>query len=1034
MKTFIKKLKPLFNSRAAGIYILLFAFFIGLATFIENDFGTSTAQKVIFKTWWFELLLLLFSISVVVNIFKFRMIPQKKWSLLMFHFSFIIILLGAAVTRYFSFEGIMHIREGETANTFLSSENYLQFQVIDNNNRYEFSEKVLFSSLGSNAFQKEYLLGNSNVSFKVLEVIPNPVQSVERIDNGVPTLKIVIAGMEGRVEYYVKEGEQININGQIFNFTTNIIPNAFNITRIGEELFFKADQEYTQMTMATQQLDTIAPSEKPTSLKLKSLYSNGANRFVFGDYFKGGASKIISEKAKIESSSILGVRLQINLNGKISEQYVTGQTGMQGSPVLFNIDSTQFYVAYGAKPLEVPFSIRLNDFIMDRYPGTNSAASYASEVTVQDTRNNTNFNYRIFMNTILNYDGYRFFQSSYDQDETGTYLSVNHDFWGTWITYIGYILLTLGLLLTFFSKKTRFYQVIQLLKDIRMKKMYLLFIPLFLYSFTINAQNDVAPTIESVSKEHATLFSEVVVQDVNGRMKPMHTLNRELLRKISGSESYLDFNADQVILSMFAAKEKWFNVPLIKIGPFTKSILKKTDTKLSFKDFFTNEGNYLLQEEVKKAFDKKPVDRGQLEKELIKVDERINIMGMIFSGSAFRVIPVINDPNNTWIASESHNHNENSNQESVQLANSFFSHYESVLHESMHSNNYSEPNKLLVELAAYQKLQNSSVIPSQAKLNLEILLNNLDIFGRLAFAYLFIGLLLLILLFLSVFSLNARLLKVYKLVLVVVFIGFALHTFGLAIRWYISGRAPWSNGYESLIYIAWTTTLAGLLFTRKSIGGLTATLILASTVLLIAKLSYLDPEITPLVPVLNSYWLTIHVSLEAGSYGFLMLGAIIGLINLVLMMFINQKNKELMILNITEMTYLSEITLIGGIAMLSIGTYLGGVWANESWGRYWGWDAKETWALVSILVYAFILHMRIIPKMSGIYLFNVATLFGLSSIVMTYFGVNYYLSGLHSYAAGDPIPIPTWVYITSLSFIVISILAYRNKKKLKLKL
>jgi ABC-type transport system involved in cytochrome c biogenesis permease subunit len=165
-----------------------------------------------------------------------------------------------------------------------------------------------------------------------------------------------------------------------------------------------------------------------------------------------------------------------------------------------------------------------------------------------------------------------------------------------------------------------------------------------------------------------------------------------------------------------------------------------------------------------------------------------------------------------------------------------------------------------------------------------------------------------------------------------------------------------------------------------------------------------------------------------------MLGAIIGLINLVLMMFINQKNKDLMILNITEMTYLSEITLIGGIAMLSIGTYLGGVWANESWGRYWGWDAKETWALVSILIYAFILHMRIIPKMSGIYLFNLATLFGLSSIVMTYFGVNYYLSGLHSYAAGDPIPIPTWVYITSLSFIVISILAYRNKKKLKLKL
>jgi len=260
------------------------------------------------------------------------------------------------------------------------------------------------------------------------------------------------------------------------------------------------------------------------------------------------------------------------------------------------------------------------------------------------------------------------------------------------------------------------------------------------------------------------------------------------------------------------------------------------------------------------------------------------------------------------------------------------------------------------------------------------------------------------------------------------------HTIVLALRWYISGRAPWSNGYESLIYIAWTTTLAGLIFTRKSIGGVTATMILAATVLLIAKLSYLDPEITPLVPVLNSYWLTIHVSLEAGSYGFLMLGAIIGLINLMLMAFLREKNKQRITGIVTEMSYISEMTIIGGLTMLSVGTYLGGVWANESWGRYWGWDAKETWALVSILVYAFILHMRIIPKLNGLYLYNVATLFGLSSVVMTYFGVNYYLSGLHSYAAGDPVPVPTWVYVTVVCFVIISIVAYFRKKSLKLKL
>jgi ABC-type transport system involved in cytochrome c biogenesis permease subunit len=232
-----------------------------------------------------------------------------------------------------------------------------------------------------------------------------------------------------------------------------------------------------------------------------------------------------------------------------------------------------------------------------------------------------------------------------------------------------------------------------------------------------------------------------------------------------------------------------------------------------------------------------------------------------------------------------------------------------------------------------------------------------------------------------------------------------------------------------MIYIAWTSTLAGVLFTRKSFGGLAATMVLAATILLVSTLSFLDPEITPLVPVLKSYWLTIHVSLEAGSYGFLMLGAIIGLINLVLWAFLKESNKLHVKRIITEMSYISEMTLIGGLFMVSIGTYLGGVWANESWGRYWGWDAKETWALVTILVYAFILHMRLIPKLRGLFAYNVATIFGLASVIMTYYGVNYYLSGLHSYATGDPVPIPDWVYIVVVSIIALSSFAYYKKRK-----
>jgi len=335
---------------------------------------------------------------------------------------------------------------------------------------------------------------------------------------------------------------------------------------------------------------------------------------------------------------------------------------------------------------------------------------------------------------------------------------------------------------------------------------------------------------------------------------------------------------------------------------------------------------------------------------------------------------------------------------------------------------------MLAELASYQNSKGGKLVPSPSKINAEILLNKLDVFNRLAVLYSLLGVAFLFFLFFSVFRPDTNLSTIYKILLGLVIVSFAFHTTGLGLRWYVSGRAPWSNGYESMIYIAWTTLLAGVIFARKSFGGLAATMILSATVLLVASLSYLDPEITPLVPVLRSYWLTIHVSMEAGSYGFLMLGAIIGLINLILMVFLTANNKERIYHQIREMSYLSEMTLIGGLFMISIGTYLGGVWANESWGRYWGWDAKETWALVTILVYAFILHMRIIPKMQGLFAYNFATIFGLGSVVMTYYGVNYYLSGLHSYAAGDPVPVPQWVYIVITSILMISILAFWKKR------
>jgi cytochrome c-type biogenesis protein CcsB len=263
-----------------------------------------------------------------------------------------------------------------------------------------------------------------------------------------------------------------------------------------------------------------------------------------------------------------------------------------------------------------------------------------------------------------------------------------------------------------------------------------------------------------------------------------------------------------------------------------------------------------------------------------------------------------------------------------------------------------------------------------------------------------------------------------------IFVGFLFHTAGLALRWYISGHAPWSNGYETMIYISWGTVLSGLLFSRTSRITLATTAILASVTLMVANLSWLDPEITNLVPVLKSYWLVIHVAVITASYSFLGVGALLGLLNLILISLQNKKNYHTLRGTIEELTNINEMNLIIGVFLVTIGTFLGAVWANESWGRYWGWDPKETWALVTVLVYSFIIHMRLIPGLNGVYGFNFAALIGFSSVLMTYFGVNYYLSGMHSYAAGDPVPVPTFVYYAVAVVALVSIVAYINHTKM----
>lgn len=1022
----VKKIfNRLFSTSAAGLYMILFAAAIAIATFIENDFGTSAAQKVIFKTKWFELLLVLFAITLIVNIFRFRMIQQKKWAVLMFHASMVIILLGAGVTRYIGSEGMMHIREGNAANSYISAETYLLFQARVGEQEFQFDEPVLFASRGNNHFEQTYELGGKQVKIEVTDFMPNPTEvMVDDPVKGVPILKIVIGGANGRQEYYLRYGESNTINGTRFAFGATTDESAFSIQYNNAELSFTAPVAYTQMVMATQTRDSIAPGVV-YPLRLRSLYSSGADGFVFGDFNPQARVDIVSSSPKMLSSSMGGALVTVSSGGEQQTQYVFGQQGVEGRQRGFKVNGVDLAVAYGAKRMELPFSLQLHDFILDRYPGTNSASSYASEVTLIDPRTGLNRDQRIFMNNILDHDGYRFFQSSFDQDELGTYLSVNHDAPGTWISYIGYFLLTLGMIMTFFTPSSRFRKLGEQIKAMRRPRVATILLLVGLSGLSANLHAFTPP-----AKEHTARFGALLVQDQNGRFKPMNTLSSEVLRKISRKESYQGASADQVMLAMAINPPDWYQEPMIKLGSHERvfELLGVSGPFASYNDFFNADGSYKLKEEIRAAFNAEPRDRGVLEKELIKIDERVNIMNMIFSGRFFRVFPTPGDSSHTWLSpADLHQRHQGHTDDSFMAR--FYPAYIQTVQQAMTDGDWTLADRLLDELGNYQQQLSGAVLPSATQVKAELVLNKSSVFSRLGSLYGLLALAFLVLLFTSVFKHELNLIWPIRIATGFLAFGFLMHTIGLGLRWYVSERAPWSNGYESMIYIGWTTVLAGLIFSRKSVGGLTATAALAATIMMVAGLSYLDPEITPLVPVLKSYWLTIHVSLEAGSYGFLMLGAIIGVLNLIFMITLTERNKDKVYRMIKEMTMISEMTLIGGLFMISIGTYLGGVWANESWGRYWGWDAKETWALVTILVYAFILHMRFIPGLRGVYAFNTASLFGWASVVMTYFGVNYYLSGLHSYAAGDPVPIPSFVYYTVAALVVISLLAmWRHRK------
>lgn len=1051
-------IKILISTRLTAVLLFIFAISIGGATLIENAYDTITARVLIYNARWFEIVILLLMINFIGNIGRYQLWKKEKWSSLMFHSAFIIIIIGAAVTRYTGFEGIMPIREGEVTNMMYSSEPSLQINITDRVKTYSLVKPVYLTTITDNSFDVpvEYpSYGEIDIRYKDYQ--KDAVRKLNsNVDGGVDYLQLMV---NGRNDLYLKDGEVKQVGEVAFAFNNNERTDAIkffgnenglqisspyeilsrNMAQLSKE---DRQKEMSEIGFDTLKRDTI----NPTSLRTLLFFEG--NQIMINQFHKQAQFVVESSEKEGMGKDVLIVEVD---NGKETREVALfGGAGNTPDFELFEMDGLLYRLGYGAASIELPFALKLDDFKLEKYPGSMSPSTFESYVTVVDESKGKTFPYHIYMNHVLDYEGYRFFQSSYDKDEKGTILSVNHDFWGTWITYIGYLLLALGFVWSLFNPKARFAELQGRLKKLRAKREQLLTV--FLIGlFAVNPFNFKAQEqeVHIVSEDHADDFGHLLVQN-NGRIQPVHTLAYNVFHKISKKDKF-DFDkvgkvdAMQVFMSFPIYWQYWQDQKLIYLrgGTGVAELLGVEGKYASVNDFLKDTDRLILKDEfsekVNESNRKPPKEQNVFDKELLKVNERLNIALMTLNGQMLNMFPIPRDENNTWVGLMdslayvplSSGDHEGSDVSYARILTSYFS----ELKAATETNDYSgvdQTLKLIDEIQ--QTAADPDVLPSKKMVGLEVFYNKLNLFGHLKNTYALLAILLLIVALVD--SLSVKKSKIRKFVLnilmVILLVAFLFHTFGLGLRWYLTGHAPWSNGYEALVFIAWGGLLAGFIFIKSSKLIMAATALLAFFTLMTAGHSSMDPQLTNLEPVLKSYWLVIHVAAITISYGFFGLGFILGLINMMNYLLVRKGNEKQVGINITELTYINELTLTIGIILATIGTFLGGVWANESWGRYWGWDAKETWAMVIVLVYAIVLHLRFIPGLRGRFAFNVASILAFSSVLMTFFGVNYYLSkGLHSYARGETPVFPMWAWVSIFSVFLFIILAGLKGRKFK---
>ena len=719
---------------------------------------------------------------------------------------------------------------------------------------------------------------------------------------------------------------------------------------------------------------TIVESSKGTAFVRQHIYTSAWFVVLWAALAVVAAVYIVLRKHKNKSNVCTSVLLvHASFMVILLGAFTSWTMAESGTIHLRQNETTSTMKDEEGKTKELGFEVSLKNFNVVNYPGTDAPMDYVTTLTANTQE------IKVSMNNIGSFDGYRFIQSGYDSDMQGTTLGVYHDPWGIGITYTGYALLFISLIATMVSKKTRMRHLYRKALSLQGAKAWAVTALLAVSSFATSAN---AQEMVKIDGDIADDFGKICVL-YNSRITPINTVATSFVTKLCGKPTWDGLSSNQVFAGWIFDVPYWETVKMIEIKEKKAQELLGINGKwASFDDFWDSYNNYKLDAPLKKAY--KDGDT-KLQKQLRDADEKFNIIRMLYGGEMLKMFPYASKQGHMqWFAPGQPLGNLKLDEKELV----FIKKSMDYLAESIITGDKARAEEIAKKIYSYQHVRGKAVVPTKFRIYTETFYNKTNAQRLPVMLYLTLSLLLAIV---STLSLNNGKQKKTRLVSSVLTWVMLIHTtLLLTLRWFVSGHLPMSNGYETMQFMAWATLIVTLVMQKRFLPVKQFGPLLSSFALLVAMITDGNPQITQLMPVLQSPLLSVHVMVIMFSYALFGLTALIGLQGLIAH-HRKQEEKE------QQLAALSQFLLYPAVALIAIGIFIGAIWANVSWGRYWSWDSKETWALITMLIYSVPLHADIkwLRKAQHMHIYM---LLAFLSVLMTYFGVNYFLSGMHSYA------------------------------------